>query len=192
MKFENILIKRQAEMPAHKKTKIIMETLSVKKRNNEKNQIVTRNGNGSLRSRFPSFLDDFFSGEIFNWNLDNELSFVRNHNSVFPSVNIKENSDSYDVELAAPGLGKDNFSVEITDNNELVLSSKSETSDGDEHDGYTRREFSYSSFQRSFKLPDGVDKDKVSAKYTDGILKVSIPRLSEAIRKPNKQIEIHI
>ncbi|MGP8214202.1 MAG: Hsp20/alpha crystallin family protein [Bacteroidia bacterium] len=145
------------------------------------------------RSFFPALpsmtmFDDFLSGEIFNWNLDD----LDTGNS-FPAVNIKETDESYEMEVAAPGLNKDNFKVEL-DNNLLVISARQESSneEKDNKGNYTRREFSYETFQRTFSLPEKmVEKEKISAKYRDGILHVSIPKVAEAKRmKMNKVIEI--
>lgn len=108
-----------------------------------------------------------------------------------PAINIKKSENGFELELAAPGLAKADFNIEINDGTLTISSeSKSEKVDSEDDGQYTRREFSYSSFTRSFSLPAEVDEDKVKATYEDGILKVAIPNSEEKIQKP-KQIEIH-
>lgn len=134
----------------------------------------------------PSFIDNFFSRDWLDWNESN----FSTTNSTLPAVNIKENDESFMIEMAAPGLSKENFKVNL-DRNRLVISSelREEKNEGDEK--YSRREFSYQSFQRSFALPeDTVDGDKISAKYNNGILMVSIPKREAVKTKPAKQIDI--
>jgi HSP20 family protein len=134
----------------------------------------------------PSFIDNFLSRDWLDWNESN----FSTTNSTLPAVNIRENDESFMIEMAAPGLSKENFKVNL-DRNRLVISSElsEEKNVGDEK--YSRREFSYQSFQRSFALPEGtVDGDKISAKYNNGILIVSIPKREEIKPKPAKQIDI--
>ena len=106
-----------------------------------------------------------------------------------PAVNIKENKDEYILELAIPGLKKSDFDIDV-DNKVLSISSEIETSNEEKEESYTRREFGYSSFKRTFTLPDTVDSDKVNATYTDGILSVNLPKREEAKEKPARRIEI--
>lgn len=105
-------------------------------------------------------------------------------------MNIKESTDAFEVELAAPGLEKKDFNIELN-NDILTISSErkieNETKEGQQ---FARREFSYQSFSRSFTLPNTVDNDKIKAKYDNGILRVSIPKKEEAKPKPVKQIDI--
>ncbi len=133
----------------------------------------------------PSFFDDFFTRDLFEWPKSTVGSSV-------PAVNIKEEDEGYTVEVAAPGLAKEDFNVEL-DNNVLTISSKKEirNEEKDEEGNYTRREFSYTSFQRSFTLPgDVVDTDKINASYKDGVLHLSLPKREEAKPKPVKTIKI--
>ncbi len=107
-----------------------------------------------------------------------------------PAVNIKETGDSYHVEVAAPGLKKDDFEINL-DNNLLTISSEIKEENTDEsNERFTRREFSYSSFRRTFTLPETVEADKISAKYHDGILKIDMPKKEQAKKKPLRTIEI--
>src|SRR5207244_2278065 len=112
-------------------------------------------------------------------------------NTTIPAVNIKETKDSFDVELAAPGMRKEDFKVEL-DGNQLTISSErrieEETTD---ENRYTKREFSYQSFQRTFQLSkDVVDADKIQARYENGLLHLVIPKKEEAKQKPPRVIQI--
>lgn len=134
----------------------------------------------------PSFIDNFFSRDLMDWNNSNFSST----NSTLPAVNIRENEDSFQIEVAAPGLAKENFKVNL-DRNLLTISSevKHEKEEGDKK--YSRHEFSYQSFQRSFTLPEAtVEGDRISAKYADGILYVTLPKREEIKPKPARDIEI--
>lgn len=143
--------------------------------------------NRSLLPEFPTLLDNFLTGDIFDWSIGRLTE-----TNTIPSVNVKETEKSYELELAAPGLDKNNFKVEL-DNDILVISAEREnrTEDKDKHGNYTRREFSYESFQRSFQLSERmVEKDHISAKYLNGILHVTVPKSSEVKVNPTKMIEI--
>ncbi|NLP58576.1 Hsp20/alpha crystallin family protein [Lutibacter sp. B1] len=111
--------------------------------------------------------------------------------TTLPSVNIKETSNEFVVEMAAPGMKKDDFQIELNNN---VLTIKSETKNEKEEkdsENYTRREFSYQSFQRSFNLNNRViDDSKIEAKYYNGILNILLPKKEEVKAKPTRQIEI--
>jgi|SRR5689334_3996622 len=145
------------------------------------------------RNFFPSFSslwddDDSFNRGMINWGTSNFSS----SETTLPAVNIKETENSYEVEMAAPGMKKQDFKIEL-DNNILTISSeKSEESHEDDGKGrYSRREFSYQSFQRSFTLPkEVVDEDKIEARYRDGVLQLSIPKKEKAKQKPPRKIEI--
>src|SRR5829696_2320461 len=114
-----------------------------------------------------SFFDDLFTRELWNWGLSNHSAT----NTTIPAVNIRETKDAFEVEMAAPGLTKNDFKVQL-DNNLLTIScekqNENEVKDGAQ---YSRREFSYQSFQRTFNLPkDVVDADNIEAKYENGLL----------------------
>ncbi len=109
-----------------------------------------------------------------------------------PAVNIMENDNEFQVEVAAPGMKKDDFKIEL-DNNVLVISSEREhkEEEKDEKGNYCRREFRYASFRRSFTLPEGkVNVDKINAKYTDGVLQIHLPKREEVKPKPLRSINI--
>jgi HSP20 family protein len=105
-----------------------------------------------------------------------------------PAVNIQEKNEAYIVEVAAPGLKKEDFNVNLT-NDILTISSEKEIKE-EEEERFTRREFSYSSFERSFSLPQTTEAEKIEAKYENGILKIKIPKKETSIKKSAKQIKI--
>ena len=135
---------------------------------------------------FPSFIDNFFSRDLMDWNNSNFSST----NSTIPAVNIMENEESFVIEVAAPGMSKENFAVNLEGDHLLVSSEfKNETSENEI--SYSRHEFSYQSFQRSFTIPEGtVDDEKIMAKYSNGILMITLPKKDELKAKPAKRIDI--
>jgi HSP20 family protein len=135
-------------------------------------------------SRFlPSFTDDFFGKDFMADVFDSSV------NKTIPEVNVIENADAFKIEVAAPGLEKKDFKIDVN-NNVLTISSEKESKNVDEKEKFIRREFSYSSFQRSFSLPESVNQDKINAKHKDGILMVEIPNRDEAKEKPKREIKI--
>ena len=137
---------------------------------------------------FPSLIDSLFSRDLMDWSNTNFSST----NTTLPAVNVKENDEEYEIEVAAPGMKKNDFKINL-DNNQLTISSEIKKEDSTkEIDQYTRREFSYQSFQRSFTLPNNVvvDGDKIAAKYTDGILTIKLPKRDEVKPKPAREIKI--
>jgi HSP20 family protein len=141
-------------------------------------------GNASLS--VPMLFDDFFSRELFNWGNSN----FSNTKTTVPSVNIKETSESFEVEVAAPGMEKKDFNITL-DGNLLTISSQKEHRSQNTEDNYTRREFSYQSFQRSFELPkDVVDEEGITASYENGVLHLTVPKREEAKQKAPRMIEI--
>ncbi len=130
-----------------------------------------------------SFFDDFWTKDVFDfpaWNTEGTV----------PRVNILETNEDFRVEVAAPGMNKEDFHLEL-DNDMLVIHSelthKNESSDDKR---YTRREFNYHSFKRTFYLPNTVESDKIEAVYKNGILSLVIPKKEEAKKKPVKTIKI--
>lgn len=135
---------------------------------------------------FPSVFDNILSRDWLDWNTFNFSST----NTTLPAVNIKETKDDFVIEVAAPGMSKNDFNIHL-ENNQLTISSELKDKKEKDDDGYTRREFSYQSFQRSFNLGENlVDGDKVSAKYLDGILVISLPKREEVKPKPARKIKI--
>ena len=106
-----------------------------------------------------------------------------------PAVNISENKERFDVTIAAPGMKKDDFNIDV-DGNTLTISAETREEKEEKENRYTRKEYSYSSFSRSFSLPDGVNKDKIDASYDNGILKLSLPKTEEAKKAASKHISV--
>ena len=145
-------------------------------------KLMKRNSN-----QFPAFsnmLDRFFDDDFFNWPSQFKMS-----DRSLPAINIKETDTAFLMEVAAPGLNKEDFKVEVH-NDLLTISSEQETNKESNDDGYTRREFSFSSFQRSFSLPEGVDSEAINAIYKDGILQLSIPKVEVKEEEVKRTIEI--
>lgn len=146
--------------------------------------LIKRNGN--LLPSVPAMFDDFFSRELFNWGNNNFSST----STTIPAVNITETDDNFDVEVAAPGMEKKDFKITL-DGNLLTITSQKEHSEEVKKENYTRREFSYKSFQRSFELPkEVVDESRINARYENGLLHLTIPKKEEAKRKAPRMIEI--
>lgn len=143
----------------------------------------------------PSLMDDDNLGFPTNfmeadWGFPTRLfntPFFRNAN--LPAVNIKDNAKSYDLELAVPGYKKDELKVNVQDG-VLTISSEKQKESEEDKNGYTRREFSYRSFERSFQLPENVDADNVKASFTDGVLKLSIPKTKALPERKGKEVRI--
>ena len=138
-----------------------------------------------LSERMPSVFDDFFKP----WNewFDNGGFLGRVMN--VPAVNITEQKNEYLVSLAAPGLKKEDFKIDV-DGNMLTISSEKEESKEEKDKKFNRKEYSYSSFSRSFTLPEEINKEKIEAKYEDGVLKIALPRKEEAKKPTAKTIAV--
>lgn len=136
---------------------------------------------------FPSFFNQFFEGDLMDWSNTN----FAGTNSTLPAVNVRENDDEFMIEVAAPGMKKEDFKINY-DNGRLTISSEiSEDRQNAEDERYTRREYRYKSFQRSFTVPENVVYgEKIQAQYTDGILSISLPKRDEVKPKPARQIKI--
>lgn len=138
------------------------------------------------RDRFwpsTSTVDQFLSDTLMNWRNES------NGGSGVPRVNVAETDEEFRVEVAAPGMKREDFHVEL-DNDILRIWSEVQDSNEEKKENYTRREFSYESFTRSFHLPNSVETEKIKAKYEDGLLRLVIPKKEEAKRKPPKSIKI--
>ncbi|HVZ95727.1 MAG TPA: Hsp20/alpha crystallin family protein [Chitinophagaceae bacterium] len=135
---------------------------------------------------FNNFFDDFFSKDLFDWN-DKNFTI---HGGTLPSVNVKETEDDFKIELAAPGMKKEDFKVEL-DKHVLTISSEKKEEQEEKAGKYTRREFNYQSFSRSFTLPaDVVESSKIAATYKDGILFITVPKKEAARPQPVKNIAV--
>ncbi len=136
------------------------------------------------KSRVPGFknvLEDFFGRDVSD--------FLGTSADIVPAVNVKEEDKGFHVDVAAPGMEKGDFKVNI-DNDTLTISAEKEVNKEEENEKYSRKEFSYSSFSRSFVLPKSADKNKVEAKYENGILALFIPKIVDKEIKNVKSIEI--
>lgn len=118
----------------------------------------------------PSIFNDFLSNE-----------WMPRANATAPAINVFETEQNYEIELAAPGLNKDDFNVHVDEDNNLVITMEKKSADkeGKKNGRYLRREFSYSKFQQTMILPEDVDKDKISAHVENGVLNVVLPKVSE-------------
>jgi len=135
----------------------------------------------------PSFWDNFFSRDLMDWGASNFSST----DTTLPAVNVKESDEAFDIEVAAPGMNKEDFKVNLENNVLTISSEKKEEKKEEEKGRYTRREFSYQSFQRSFTIPENlVDGEKISAKYCDGLLCINLPKKEEVKPKPAREIQI--
>ncbi len=129
--------------------------------------------------------------DIFNDFFDN--TWMEKANATAPAINIRETETNYEVEIAAPGMTKEDFNIKIDNNNQLVVSmeKKEEHEDGKKEGRYLRREFSYSKFQQALILPDDVEKDKIEAKVEHGVLTITLPKqVITPESKEGKTIEI--
>lgn len=145
---------------------------------------LVRRSNGLFPS-VPSFFDDFFTRDVFDWSNSNNTQ-----GSSLPAVNIKEDDDDFVVEVAVPGLNKEDFKIEL-ENDVLTISSEKKENKDVEGDNYKRREFRYSTFKRTFSLPENkIDGDKVDANYSDGVLEITLPKREEVKPKPVRSIQI--
>ncbi len=135
------------------------------------------------RSSWPNLIDEFFNDSylprFFNWETGQNM----------PAVNITEGKEDYKIDVAAPGLNKEDFKISL-DNNVLSISSEKEVKNESKDENVLKREFSYSSFSRTFTLPETVNGDKIKATHKDGILSIVIPKRDEAKVRPVKEIKI--
>jgi HSP20 family protein len=146
--------------------------------------LVKRNNGLSLLPELPSLFNDPFLRDWLPWNGGQE------ERGTLPAVNIRETDEVFELSVAAPGMKKEDFKVEL-DNNRLVISGETKQKNEQTHDNYLRKEYSYQSFVRSFALAEKqVSGEKIQAKYADGILHITIPKSAEAKTKPAKVIPI--
>ena len=130
----------------------------------------------------PEIFNDFFAND-----------WMTRTSATAPAINVIENDKDYKVEVAAPGMTKEDFKLTVTDDNCLVLTmeKKNETKDEDKKRKYLRREFSYRKFEEALALPEDVDKDEIKASVNDGVLTIDIPKIKVCEKQPSvKQIEI--
>jgi HSP20 family protein len=128
----------------------------------------------------------FYMPNLFD---DDFLPMLSNRTSSMPSVNIREDENNYNLDLAVPGINKDDLKIDINEDI-LTISSENKSEKEESSDGYKRKEFSYSSFCRSFYIPENVNRDKIEAKYKDGVLSVSLPKQEEEKARLSRHITI--
>jgi len=138
-----------------------------------------------LNERIPMVFDDFFKP----WNewFDGGSLWPRSIN--IPAVNITENQNDYQVSLAVPGMKKDDFKIDV-EGNMLTISSEKEENKAEKDKKFTRKEYNYSCFSRSFTLPEEINKEQIEASYEDGVLKIVLPRKEEAKKLTAKHIAV--
>jgi len=136
--------------------------------------------------RRNSFFDDFITKDLFDF----APTRFQKSDFTLPSVNVKEHEAGFEIQVAAPGIKKEDFKINL-ERNVLTISSErqSENEEKDNNGAFTRREFNYSSFSRSFTLPEVVEADRIEASYEDGILKIDVPK-KEVTMQNVKTIEI--
>lgn len=144
------------------------------------------NGKSLLRSSLlrPSVLEDI----IRPWNewLDEKWPFSTH----LPAVNVKETNDTYEIIMAAPGLEKNDFKIDVN-GSLLTISAEKDEKREEKDESYSRREYSYKSFSRSFSLPEDIHKDKIDANYQNGELRLTLPKKDEAKKIPHQKISVH-
>lgn len=134
------------------------------------------------RSYVPTFWDEIFNDQSFN-TVFNERSVTT------PAVNVMEENNEYRIDVAAPGLGKKDFKIDLADDL-LTISSEKKLEKDESKNKVMRREFSYNSFKRSFQLPDSVEQDNIAATHKEGILTIHLPKREEELKKGPKTIAI--
>ena len=128
----------------------------------------------------PSIFNDFF-----------DTDWMARPNTTAPAINVVEEENAYKVEVAAPGMTKDDFNVHLDEDDQLVITMEKKNETKDEQKKYLRREFSYSKFQQAMILPEDVDKTKISASVTDGVLTIELAKKPQEEKVPEiRQIEI--
>ena len=137
-----------------------------------------------VSERMPTVFEDLFKpwNEWFDGGLWGKTMNI-------PAVNIIEHKDEYQVSLAVPGMKKDDFKIDV-DGNMLTISSEKEETKEEKEKKFTRKEYNYSSFSRSFTLPEEINKEKIEAKYEDGVLRIALPRKEEAKKPSAKHIAV--
>ena len=137
-----------------------------------------------VSERMPTVFEDLFKpwNEWFDGGLWGKTMNI-------PAVNIIEHKDEYQVSLAVPGMKKDDFKIDV-DGNMLTISSEKEDTKEEKEKKFTRKEYNYSSFSRSFTLPEEINKEKIEAKYEDGVLRIALPRKQEAKKPAAKHIAV--
>jgi len=135
------------------------------------------------KSYVPAYWDDFFNDNFFNQL--NSTSCNGNH----PAVNVSENDKEYSIEVAAPGIDRKAFNLEI-ENDVLTISTEKKENKEEQKKNFLRREFNYQSFKRSFQLPETIDQEQIKATHDAGILTLTLPKKEEVVQNAPRQIEV--
>lgn len=149
-----------------------------------KNGTLTNTNSSTKLPNLSNWLDD-----IFNKDLPSVVTANFNSGMTIPKVNIKETTDDFILEMAVPGLKKSDFQIDI-ESQMLSISTNVKEENEPNEENYTRREFGYASFKRTFTLPESVNDEKINAHYKDGILSILLPKKEEAKQKPSRSIKI--
>ena len=136
------------------------------------------------RNNYSNWLNDWFDNSFFN---TEEVPQTR---TTAPAINVKESLTKYTVELAAPGMRKDDFEVNLNENGDLHIKMENKHQPEQEEHVYLRREFSYAKFEQTLILPDDVNKEKISASVADGVLTIQLPKMQQEEQKIARQISI--
>ena len=135
------------------------------------------------RNYVPAYWDDFFNDRVFN---NNSPAPRKN---ISPAVNIIEADNDFRIEVAVPGLTRNDFNIEVEDD-VLTISSVEKEKEEEKLPNYTRREFNFSSFKRSFQLPETIDQDQIQASHKEGVLSITLVKKEEEVQNAPKQIEV--
>ena len=130
-----------------------------------------------------SWLPEVFNDFFYNNNMPKA-------NATAPAINVLESDKDYTVELAAPGLCRDDFEVNIDNDGDLTFKMEKKVSEKEQKAHYLRREFAYSKYEQTLILPEDVDKEKIGAKMSDGVLNITLPKLEQKTQKIARQIEV--
>jgi HSP20 family protein len=139
----------------------------------------------SFFTDFFSDVDRFFENDLFRMPAQIGRQMMRN----MPATNIRESERDFTIELAAPGMSKDDFNIDI-DEGMLTISSQKEEDTTRQEENFTRREYNYSSFSRSFRLPESVNADEIKARYEEGVLKINVPKREDVNASNRKRVNI--
>ena len=135
------------------------------------------------RSYVPNYRNHFYNNDLFSTLFSDGADYN------VPAVNIKENEKSFEIEIAAPGLNKEDIVIKL-EKDVLTISSEKENKEEKKDEVFTRKEFSFNSFSRSFSIPEVVDSEKIKATHKNGILNVLLPKMEEKVANKSKTIKI--
>lgn len=147
---------------------------------------MSNNALTKMKEMLPASFDDFFKP----WNEWFDGGGLLHRTVTVPAVNISEEKEAFKVTMAAPGMKKDDFKIDV-EGNLITISAESEESKEEKDKKYSRKEYNYSSFSRSFTLPQDVNKDKIEAKYDNGVLTLALPKKDEVKQTPGKKIVVN-